>query len=809
MWNLLRHDLTQALRSLRRNRKFAMLVVAILSVGMGPNTAIFSLIDRVLLRPFPYPDLDRLVRIQTLGPDNSGNGISAGQLEHIQRHGKSFEQVAVWRWREFTLTGVNDPESLVGLQVSEGLFPLLGVAPSLGRSFTPSDYEPSAPPVTILSDRFWRKHFHAHPGIIGRSILLDGVAYTVVGVMGPDFYIHRPLFPLWVPFRPSSPEHHKRRFETIARLRPCVSLEEAQQELNAIAHLAPPDPDTGAPWKGIVGAFLDEYTQPYRKSLLLLLAAVGIVLLIACSNAANLILVRNSGRQREFSVRACLGASRLQLFRQLLAEMLLLNLCAGFVGLAFAHGLIRAIPLLFAGRLPVPQIAGAAINGWVLAAAGGLVLLTTVLSALAPCVSLFREDLSSGLSSSSRSVSASRGVRRTRWLLISVEVALSVVLLVGAGLMLRSLMRLLDAKLGFDTTQVLTAQVTAPAQLTTTEQLAAYYRRLLSEVQSLPGVHTAGVVTILPLGGMIGTTPLTAEGCRDERLSAGRSSTDDVHMRSISPDYFSAMGIRLIRGRAFTEADTGSSPGVAIINKELAQRCWPGEDPIGKRVLRAPNPKDPQSWLTVVGVVENIRHRSLRSRPEPELYRPYAQEIAFIRRTSLVLRTQGDPMAVAASLRQRIHQVNPDQPVSEVKTMDVWVREAAAQPRFYTLLLEIFAGLATLLSVAGVYALVAYTVAQRSRELGIRSALGATGADLVKFVMISGLKPVLAGITAGLAAALISVRFLESQLYEIAPTDPATFVTVALLVAGCGLGAALIPARRAASVDPAVTLRAE
>jgi putative ABC transport system permease protein len=478
---------------------------------------------------------------------------------------------------------------------------------------------------------------------------------------------------------------------------------------------------------------------------------------------------------------------------QILSETMTLGVTAGLAGLALAAALLRilpaSIPLLGQDR---PSITPAAVLLTI-----GVVLATTVLSALPSCWHVWRSDFSAALHSTSRSTTADRASNRTRSALVACEVALSVTLLAGAGVMLHSLVRLMSVPLGFNPSHLLTARVSAPPQIESAGQFVNYFNRVLEEVDSIPGTRSSAIVTVLPLSNLILTTSFSVDGHKEDW------QTYSVRLRSVSPGYFRTMGVRLLKGRFFNPRDTEKAPGVAIVNDVLARHYWPSQDPIGKRISR-----DSKNFLTVVGVIESARD-NLRELPSGELYRPYTQDITAARATSIVVRTQGDPLEIAPVLQQRIHAINHDQPVTEVKTMDEWVSEATAQPRFHTILLELFAGLAFALAIGGVFAVVSYAVTQRTNEIGIRSALGATRQHIASFVLAIGFRPVLTGSLLGVAGALVATRALRSQLFETAPLDPIVFATVIPLLLGAAVIACLIPARRATRIDPSTTLRAE
>ncbi len=796
----------RSFRSLRKSAGFSAVVISVLALGIGANTALFGIIDKILLHPFPFRNLDRMVEITGLTTSGKKTGNAPVEMDFFAGHVHAFAQTAIWRWQKLVLTGVDNPDSVFALEVSPNLFDMLGVPASRGRTLLAGDFNSSTPPVAVISDRLWRRHFRADPNIVGRQILLDGKGYTVVGIMGPGFVFTDRAQQIWIPFRPGliAAEAMKHYFSTMALLRPGVSIDLAQKEIDAVTPGLPPDPERKAGWHARLLPFTEQFVGQYRRALLILWSAVGLVLLIACANAANLILARASGRRREFAIRASLGADRFQLIRQIVGETLMLGLAAGAAGIALAFGLIRLMVKLFPDRLPLPQLDRIAINPAALAVTVSLVLLTTLLCAIPACAGVVRSNLAEGLNAASRTASSNRGANRLRAGMVAFEVALSLMLLVGAGLMLRTMDRLLGVHLGFEPQHVLTAQVSVPTQVKSTEQ-AAHYTRILSEVRSLPGILDAGIATVLPFGSLSITISFTAEGSTNVTPHEGGHA---VYLREISPGYFPALGVRMLRGRGFNEGDGAGSPSVVIVSDELARHYWPGDDPVGKRVSLSDHPK-PSQWSTVIGVVESIKHRSLRTGADSELYVPYTQQLIGAKFTNLVVRVKGDPLSVASAIRKRIHDIEPDQPVGEMKTLQTLVVDSAAEVRFHTLLLEIFAGLALGLAIAGIFAVVSYTVSQRTREIGIRGALGATPRDTLRFVLALAMRPVVLGACIGIAGGLATTRVLQSELFETQAADPSVFgIVFAVMIATAGAAASL-PAWRATRIDPAEVLRAE
>ncbi|MDR3717541.1 MAG: ABC transporter permease [Bryobacteraceae bacterium] len=800
-------DLRYILRGLRKSPAFTLLVIAVLAIGIGTNAAMFSLIDRLLLHPVTWRDPGSIVVV--CGHDKRGRGadISFAAFQVWKDRVPGIQSAALSKMRSLLLTGVEEPESLFAREVTRSMFDMLGVAPVAGRLFNDSDFAPGAPPTVILSDLIWQKHFQRNPAIVGRQILLDGQGVTVIGVMPGRFVCPTPGYQAWIPLErftdPAGELHYG--FQALARLKPDASLPWVQRGFAALAGSLPPDPRNPDGWIPELKPYLNDLTGNNRHAFAILWSATGAVLLIACANAANLLLARASNRAHEFAVRASLGASRFQLVAQIVSECLLLSAIGAAAGVALAAAALPAITrflpplgLQVAERL---HLTPAAVLVAVAAA-----LVTGVLCAIPSCADVLRSNLAAPLAALSRSVSSSRSSTRLRGFLSAAEIALSIVLLVSAGLMIRSLSRLLDVRrLGMDTTQVLTARISAPTTLRKAPEISRYYSRILDEIHHVPGVRSASVVTILPFSNIMVTTSYSAEGT--PRLDHRDYSVD---LRSISPEYFKVLRIAVLRGRDFTDRDATSAPRVAIVNRKLAEHSWPGQDPVGRRVtLELGTNLSPDDWYTVVGVVENTGRDAIEGAAQAELYLPITQNATAAQAMSLAVRCYGDPLSLGPAIGKRIHTLNPDQPVTELQTMDTWLAGAASRPRLQAFLLEIFSGLALLLAVTGVFAVMSYSVAQRTHEIGIRGALGAAPADIAAFVVRMGLAPVAAGAVVGLLASLAVARLLRAELFETPPADPVVFGSVALILITSALIALWVPAHRAARIEPAITLRAE
>ncbi|MGC9999312.1 MAG: ABC transporter permease [Bryobacteraceae bacterium] len=804
--NVLR-NLSYIVRGLRKSPAFTVLVVTVLAVGIGTNAAMFSLIDRLLLHPVIWRDPGSIVAVW--GHDKRGRGadISFAAFQVWKDRVPGIESAALSKMRSLMLTGVEEPESLFTREVTRSMFDMLGVAPAAGRLFNDADFAPGAPPTVILSDLVWQRHFYRNPAIVGRQILLDGQGVTVIGVMPERFVCTTPGYQAWIPLErftdPAGDLHYD--FEALARLKPGASLPHVQRTFAALAGSLPSDPRNPDGWIPELKPYMNELTGNNRHAFAILWSATGAVLLIACANVANLLLARASNRGHEFAVRAALGASRFQLATQIVSECLLLTTLGAAAGVALAAA---ALPVITRFLPPLGLQTGERLHltpaAVLVAVAAALV--TGVLCAIPSCSDVLRSNLAAPLSALSRSISSSRSSTRLRGILSATEIALSIVLLISAGLMIRSLSRLLDVRrLGMETAQVLTARIAAPTTLRKAPEVSRYYGRILDEVHHVPGVRSASVVTILPFSNIMVTTSYSAEGT--PRLDHRDYSVD---LRSISPEYFKVLRIAVLRGRAFMDQDSTSAPRVAIVNRKLAEHSWPGQDPIGRRVtLELGTNLKPEDWVTVVGIVENTGRDAIDEAAQAELYLPITQNATAAQAMSLAVRCYGDPLSLGPAIIKRIHNLNPDQPVTELQTMDTWMAGAASRPRLQAFLLEIFSGLALLLAVTGVFAVMSYSVNQRTHEIGIRGALGATSSDIVAFVLRMGMRPVVVGAVVGFVTSLAVARLLRAELFETPPSDPVVFGSVALILITSALVALWVPARRAARIEPATTLRAE
>ena len=787
---------------------FSLLAILTLGLAIGANSAVFSVINAVLLRPLPYEKPEQLVRVFGTQPQLAEAPTAPANFLDWQEQNQSFERIATFVGQGFNLVGGDKPERVRGMRVSAELFQLLGVQPALGRAFHTEEDQVGRNRVVVLSDQFWRSRFAGERSVIGRTITLNDQAYEVVGVMPPGFAFPNERTQLWTPVAFSDTERALRStnfIHVIARLRPGLTLQQAQEQMSALARRQAelyPDTNTGV---GVKLVTLSEQTVGnVRPILIVLLAAVGFVLLIACANVANLLLARAAERQREMAIRSALGASRARVVRLLLAESLVIALLAGAAGLTLA---IWGLDLLLALKpANLPRAAEIGIDPRMFGFTALLSLLTGVGFGLVPAWHVSKPDLNEGLKESSRSATGGPGRQRLRGTLVVAEVALSLVLLIGAGLMIRSFARLLAVDPGFDPANVLTAFVSLPpAKYPDASRQAAFFDQLLQRTQNLPGVVAAAAASDLPLYGG-SSTGFDIEG--RARSEAGQRPL--VEYRAISPEYLRAMGMRLIAGRAFSARDTADAPGVVIINETLAKKYFPNEDPIGRRLGLS----GPPDMREIVGVVADVRNYGLDAEVKPEAYVPFLQNApeyltAVAAGMNIVVRTVNDPTALASAFRAQVQALDKDQPVAEISTMEVQLAESIAQRRFNMLLLAVFAALALVLAAVGIYGVIAYTVAQRSHEMGIRLALGASRADILKLVFSDAMFTTLTGVTVGLIAALALTRLLSSLLYDVAPTDPLVFLGLAALLILVALIATYVPARRAMRLNPIAALRHE
>lgn len=790
----------------------AVVAIVTLALGIGASTALFSVINAVLLRSFGYADPARLIEISGLDQQRKPTGVSAADFVAFRQRAHSFESLGAARFQSFTLIGSREPESLYGQLVSAECFKTLGAHPLLGRVFTAADFEPAAPPVAILSFKLWQHSFAGDPALIGRHVFLDGVDTAVIGVMRPEFQFPHPAFQLWAPARIQAELAGRpiRSYQLVGRLKPGVRPDAAQAELQSLsAAFAREFPRSNSGWRATAAPINDRLLGNLRPALWTMLGAVGFVLLIACFNVSNLLMARGLGRSRELAIRAALGASSIRLFAQLFLESLVIAVSGGLLGLLVAQVFLRlALRLLPVRAVPIfPRMEEAALDGRVLAVALAITVLSAILLGLAPALRFARPAVEPALREEGGRVSTRRRKRLLRGL-IALEAALSVILLAGAGLMLRSFLNRIDVLPGFQPDHVLTAAIPSPwkpgaannpVEMT---RKVRYLHEVLDRAQRLPGIHAAALTTNLPFASVQVQTIIRLEG----RPAPRPGEEFRVGYSAVSAAYFRALGIPLRRGRGFSETDTEGRPLVAIVNEAMARRFWPGEDAIGKRLTFNPA-AGAGPWMTVVGIAGNVRRFSLTEEPDAQIYASYAQSLLSPQTSALVLKTSLDPLALAAALAGAIHQFNSEQPVSEVKTMPQIVWDSVAQTRIYTALLAIFAALAVALAAAGIFSAIAWQINQSTHELGIRVALGAAPRHLLAATMTRSLVETLAGAAAGVCGAAALTGILKSQLYQVTALDPAVFILAPLLLVVVSLAAAFLSARRTLAMDPMSALR--
>jgi putative ABC transport system permease protein len=794
-------DLHYGARLLVKQPGFTAIAVVTLALGIGANTAIFSVVNGVLLRPLPFAEPGRLVWMWgTIRGGGSRASVAPLDFLDYRAQNSTFEQfAAAFSPAPLNLTGGGEPERLTGALVTGDYFQTLGVKAALGQTLLPENEQAGRDQVVVLSHGLWQRRFGGDPKVIGNSLTLSGKSYSVVGVMPPGF-----SFPatteVWLPLNfAASAELRQRKahfLRPVGRLKAGVTIEQAQADIDAIARrLEAQYPDSNTGWGLRLTPLRDEIVGDIRPTLLVLFAAVGCVLLIACANVANLLLVRAAARQKEIAVRAALGAGRGRIVRQALTESLLLALLGAGAGLLLAWWGVDFLVRLGADNLP--PTARVSLDLSVLAFTLGLAVLTGVLFGLAPALQALKVNLNETLKEGGRSTGGLHR-NRTRHALVVVQVAAAVVLLIGAGLLLRSFARLQQVDPGFDAHGVLTMRIVLPhQQYDTPAKSAAFFARLESELAALPGVEAVGLVSELPLSGQRNDAPFSVVGRppvrEDQRLGAD--------FRSVNQHYFAALRVPLLRGRNFTAQEVSQSAPVVIVSERLVRAAFPNEDPVGRRVALGFDdvPRE------IVGVVGDLNHRGLDAPQAATIYLPRLS----VGRTNLVIRAASDPAAVAAAVRQRVRALDPNLPLGGVRPMAEFVGESVAAPRYRTLLVGLFAGVALLLAGVGIYGVMSYAVAQRTHEVGVRMALGAQIGDVMRLVIGQGVKLAFAGVAVGLVTAVALTRLMRALLFGVGATDPLTFVAVALLLAFVALLACYVPARRAARVDPMVALRYE
>ncbi|HYP26921.1 MAG TPA: ABC transporter permease [Blastocatellia bacterium] len=814
----LRQDLRYALRMLTKKPGFTIVAVITLALGIGANSTIFSVVNGLLLRPLPYRDSERLVIIWTHSPgaNVAQDWPSPGQYAAIASESDSFEEMALAQGTNLILTGRGTPERIGVVSTSSAMFSLLGAQPALGRTFLPEEDSPGKPLTAILSHGLWQQRFGGDPGIIDQVITLNSRSYTVVGVMPSDFSISYEVMPtvgavaqadILLPL-PLSAEtlssQGDENYNVLARLKPGVTVAQAQAELDAAAgSLERQFPDyypASRRFSMSVKPLIEQVVGDVRPALLVLLGAVGCVLLIACANVANLLLARGATREKEMAIRSALGAGRRRVVRQLLTESVVLALLGGALGLLIAIWGLDGLRSLNPGNIPLLQ--NIRIDGRVLAFTFAVTMVTGILFGLAPALRSSQVNMNESLKEGGRSLVSGRH-HRLRNLLVIAEMALSLVLLIGAGLLIRSFVRVQQVEPGFDPRNVLSLRLSVVGTDYAEEsRRRSFYQQLWERIRQLPGVESVGGATILPLSGGIGWGGITIEGYA---ASSGQSAIQ-ADQRIASVGYFETMKIPLISGRFFSEQDMKDSLKVAIIDENLARTYWPDSDPIGKRLKRGDATSE-APWLTVVGVVSNVKQYALDSDSRVTLYTPHEQNLASY--MFVTVRTAGDPNGWVSAVTNEARRIDPNVPVFDVKTMDQRLSDSLARRRFAMLAFGLFAAVALLLAAVGIYGLMSYAVAERTREIGIRVALGAQTRDVLRLVIGHGVLLVVIGVSIGLVVAAGATRVMSSLLFGVGATDPLTFAVPSLLLGAVAVLACYLPARKAMRVDPMVALRYE
>lgn len=797
-------DLRFAVRSLCKSPGFTIAVILTLACGFGANIAVFTVVYGVLLRPLPFPEPGRLFLVSyqsKQGPFGYRPGLYDRDYLEYERHNRAFEQIATFDEDTATLTGAGDPVTVPIAMVTSGFFPVLRVNPVIGRTFLPDEGNEGSGHVVLLSDTIWRSRFGANPNILGKAITLDGVQFNVVGVMPGGFeFPHEDAF--WLPLAVGTDPGNKYNRPVLGRLRPSVSRQQALAELEVFARTLPSEPGTNR--KNMVAEILplkDFLVANIRKSLSVLMGVVAFVLLIASANVANLLLIRGAARQREIALRHALGASRRRIIRQLLTESALLSLSGSAAGMLLAIFAVHAL-LIIAPSVGIPRHNAIHIDANALVFALALGAFIGILFGLAPALQAAGKRAPGLLTPGGPTITA--GSQHLHGLLAVSQVAIALILLTGAGLMLKSYARMRAVDPGFRTQNIVTMTVDLPdATYQTAAVMQAFDANVLSRLSKLPGVIAAGAVNWMPLQSALvqGNFHLASESKLLRHFVVAKPA--------VSPDYFRVMGIRLLAGREFTQGDSSSAPGVAIISQSVARTTWPGQDPLGKKITLRDNP-EAKDWLTIIGVVDDVRQRNLTEHPLPAIYQPYAQvtRSAYLAHMSFVVRTSPGLADTAASVRGALYSVDKSQPASIEPLVDL-ADATTAGTRFQTRLISIFSFLALFLAAIGIYSVLAYAVAERTPEIAIRMAVGAMKSDVVFMLFRRALLLVASGVAVGACGALALTRVLSKFLFEVRPTDPATFLSVATVLAFIGIIAGLLPARRATRVDPLVALRSE
>ena len=806
-------DLRFGARSMRRNPAFATIAVLTLALGIGANAAIFSVVNAVLLRPLPWDDPDRAVMIWSKWTAFDKTWVSTGEVLDYGRRSQTLSAVGAWSDGQINITGDGEPERVPAGNVTANLFSVLGVSPAAGRTFTAAEDVPNGPNLVVIGHGLWTRRYGGDPSIVGRAIQLNGQPFQVIGIMPRDFVLPTDFenpapSQLWTPLQidPATTDHGNHGLYAAGRLKPGATVKQAADELHTIAEawtregLYP----VQMQYDAVVLSLTEQVVGGVKRAILLLLGAVGFLLLIACANVANLLLARAEARQREMAVRSALGAGGWRLVRQLLTESIVLTSVAAVTGLVLAFAAVRYVAWWNPANIPRVHTVG--LDARVLMFTALVALLTSIVFSLVPALRARRVDLNESLKDG-QTTSGGGARQRFRNTLVVVEMALAVVLLVGAGLMLRSLWSLQQIRLGFDPANVLTMRLSLPqASYQKPEEVVLFYDRVLSSVRSLPGVQVAGAVRALPLGSTIGDFGLRIEGFVPP---PGTNPKGDWQIAT--DGYLEAMGERLIRGRGISRDDRSDTQLVALINEDMARRYWSGQDPIGRRFKIGGDPTRP--FVTVVGIVGDVRHNELTGVVKEKFYVPHTQWHKSvgnaIRSMTLVVKSAGDPMALAGPVRQEIKKLDPNLPVADVRAMRDVVGATLSTPRFTGMLLLVFALLAVVLSAIGIYGVLSYVVSRRTREIGIRVAIGAGRMQVLRMVLGQGIVLTMTGVVIGIGIAIWTSTLMRDMLHGVRPGDPLTFAAVGAVLAVVAILASLVPALRATRVDPVVALKTE
>jgi putative ABC transport system permease protein len=804
-------DMRYAVRMLFKSPAVTAVAVLSLALGISANTVIFSVINTVLLKSLPYTEVDGIVLVWGYTPNDGNNRsqVSATDVDDWRNQNTVFEDVTTYSSWAPILSGTGEPERVAAMQVGDGYFNIMKGEPILGRTFLPEEQEDGKDFVIVLGHGLWQRTFGGDPNVVGKTVLLNSRPYTVVGVMPPDF---QPLPSSLVNadaqfYRPVAEKHDNedrsaRHLRAIARLKPGVSLATAQSEMTVIAgRLEQEYPRHNTGYGVHLVSIGEDTVGGLRKTLLVMFGAVALVLLIACANVGNLLLARSAARQKEIAIRAALGAARGRLVRQLLTESVMLAMAGGALGLLFAAWGTSLVQSL--GSKVNPMLSDIPVDLRVLGFTVAISLLTGIVFGLAPALHTSKLDLNEALKEGGRSSGAGAARNRLRSALVVSEVAMALVLLISAGLLIKTVIRLRDVNTGFNPANLVTMSVALPnAKYPKAPSWVVFYDQVLERIQSVPGVKSAAVTSVLPFSGNFDGRGLAVE---TRPRPAGEEISVDLYIAT--PGYLQTMGIPMLEGRALTEQDVEGSPLVALVNQTMARELWPNDQAIGKRIKFPGSEKRPQPWRTVVGVVSDVAQYGLDRKPPMQIYLPQAQyPTSFM---TLVVRTNSEPARMTASIREQIRAVDGDQAVSKIATMEELLGDSISLRRFSMLLLIGFAGIALTLAAVGIYGVISYTVTQRSHEIGIRMALGAARKDIFKLVVGQGMKLTFSGVAIGLAASFGLTRAVKVLLFGVSPTDPVTFVLISLVLAGVALGACFVPARRATKVDPMIALRYE